>query len=88
MIRIRYVKNSVTGQLNSKNLFNVKENTFSVELDPTTLSFVIRENSVGILVDTGNAKTLASLKLKAKKALQQHGVEFNTETRVHAESTI
>ena len=78
--RIRYTKLH-TGALLSTRNYSAGLNTYSVKIEPGDLSFMISNTSTSTIVATGEAKSLATLKSRAKKALANLGVEFQEENR-------
>lgn len=79
--RIRYSKTDNT--LRSVKDFQHPTNggRFSISIDTTTLTFFVRDEMAEQTVKTGTGKSLSQVKIFAKRALQDLGIQFDSEVR-------
>lgn len=79
--RIRYSKNG--NQLISVKAFQHPTNggRFSVIIDSTTFNWTVRDNMAEMTAMSGTAGSLNRAKIFAKQALQELGINFETEER-------
>lgn len=79
--RIRYVKTSEDGVLNSMRSFETAKGKYKVTLNLNNMSFKIWNVDIEETHEGGNTKNLAVLKRQAKRKLKELGVDFDIETR-------
>lgn len=80
--RIRYNKND--NILDSKENYKIRGSDYTVTIFTDVMKFDINKITTGqnpIVYLTGEGKTVNELKIKAKKALQELGIEFKSEYR-------
>lgn len=77
--RIRYLN---TNPLKSVRVFTVGDKALRVSLNVESKKYVITDENTGsVVVEGGKTKNLAVLKIQAKKALKELGVDFGEEKR-------
>ena len=80
--RIRYVKNA-DGIFESVKSFSHPTSgaSFKVSLDPSENQWKIIETTTELVTATGRNSSLAKMKIEAKKALGQLGIQFDKDER-------
>ncbi len=80
--RIRYVKNA-DGLFESVKSFNHQTNgaSYKVSLNPENKQWQVIETTTELIAASGRNSSLAKMKIEAKKALGQLGIEFTKDAR-------